>query len=282
MKEQNEDKTTIQPIWRDLRQNDSTIYVVEEDILYKKGTDKVGQEIFRLVVPSSKRGQLLKLSHTSLADVHFGRNRTLERLHRSFFWPGMTADVRSFVKECVECQKGNVGKQDRVPMEMMPVVQTPFEIFAADIVRPLPITVRRNRYILTIMDLSTRYPEATPLKQATSTAVIDAMLEFFYRIGYPVKILTDNSTNFTSKLMSEVCKRLRIERIHTSPYHPQTNGALERWHATLKSMERKTGQGVTEWDRLLGPSLFTYRDSVHEATGFTPFQLLLGEQFEDH
>ena len=58
----------------------------------------------------------------------------------------MTADVRSFVKECVECQKGNVGKHDRVPMEMMPAVQTPFEILAADIVGPLPITVRRNRY----------------------------------------------------------------------------------------------------------------------------------------
>ena len=57
---------------------------------------------------------------------------------------------------------------------------------------------------------------------------------------------------------------LRIER------------ALERRHATLKTMERKTGQGVTEWDRLLGSLLFAYRDSVHEATGFTPFQLLFG------
>ena len=129
-----------------------------------------------------------------------------------------------------------------------------------------------------MMDLSTRYPEATPLKQATSTAILDAMLEFFYRVGYPVKILTDNGTNFTSKLMSEVCKRLRIKRIHTSPYHPQTNGALERWQAPLKTMERKTGQGVTEWDRLLGPLLFAYRDSVHEATGFTLFQLLFGRR----
>ena len=78
--------------------------------------------------------------------------------------------------------------------------------------------------------------------------------------------------------MSEVCKRLRIEGIHTSPYHPQTNGALERWHATLKIMERKTGQGVTEWDRLLGSLLFAYRDSVHEATGLLHFSYCLGEQ----
>ena len=91
-----------------------------------------------------------------------------------------------------------MGKHDRVLMEMMPVVQTPFEILAADIVGPLPISVWRNRYILTMMDLSTRYPEATSLKQATSTAVIDAMLELFYRVGYPVKILKDNGTNFTS------------------------------------------------------------------------------------
>ena len=61
--EQNEDEA-IYTIWRDLRQNDSTIYAVEEDILYKKGTDKVGQEILRVVVPSSKTEQLLQLSHT--------------------------------------------------------------------------------------------------------------------------------------------------------------------------------------------------------------------------
>ena len=63
-------------------------------------------------------------------------------------------------------------------MEMIPVVQTPFEILAADIVGPLPITKRKNRYILTMMDLSTRYPEATPLKQATSTAILDAKNSF--------------------------------------------------------------------------------------------------------
>ena len=82
-----------------MRQKESTTYVTEEDI--KKRTDKTGMNILRLVVPYSNRGHMLKLAHTSLTDAHIGRNRTLERLHRNFHWHGMTADVRTFMIDCV-------------------------------------------------------------------------------------------------------------------------------------------------------------------------------------
>ena len=61
-----------------------------------------------------------------------------------------------------------------------------------------------------------------------------------------------------------------------SPYHPESNGMLERWHSTLKAMLRKSGRGRKEWDVLLPTLLFAYREATHEATGFSPFELVFG------
>ncbi len=147
-----------------------------------------------------------------------------------------------------------------------------------DIVGPLPMTERKNRYVLTLMDMATRYPEALPLRRIDTETVADALIQFFARFGLPKELLSDRGSNFTSQLMKEVNKRLGITQIFASPYHPETNGMLERWHSTLKAMMRKSGKGRKEWDLLLPMLLFAYRDATHEATGFSPFELLFGRQ----
>lgn len=79
-----------------------------------------------------------------------------------------------------------------------------------------------------------------------------------------------------SELMKQVTDTLGIDHIRTSPYHPQTNGMLERFHATLKSMIRKSSQEKNQWDLYLPYACFAFRDTTHSATGYTPFQLLFG------
>ncbi len=76
--------------------------------------------------------------------------------------------------------------------------------------------------------------------------------------------------------MMETCKRLGVGRILSSPYHPESNGMLERWHSTLKAMLRKSGRGRKEWDLLLPTLLFAYREAAHEAIRFSPFELVFG------
>ena len=80
---------------------------------------------------------------------------------------------------------------------------TAFDRLAADIVGPQPLTERKNRYILTIMDCSMRYPEAMPLRRVDAASVADALLQFFCRFGLPKELLTDRGSNFTSTLMEE-------------------------------------------------------------------------------
>ena len=76
--------------------------------------------------------------------------------------------------------------------------------------------------------------------------------------------------------MQQLCCRLGIQHLRTSPYHPQTDGMLERFHGTLKSMIRKTGVNKKDWDALIPFLLFAYRDTPHAVTGFTPFELIFG------
>ena len=104
----------------------------------------------------------------------------------------------------------------------------------------------------------------------------EALCKTFAGLGLPEEILSDQGSNFTSGLMKRVTELLQIHQLQTSPYHPQTDGMLERFHSTLKGMMRKTYKANKDWDEYLPYVCFAFRDSVHTATGFTPFQLLFG------
>ena len=114
----------------------------------------------------------------------------------------------------------------------------------------------------------TKFPEAIPLKRVDTMAVMDAMCEVFSRYGLPQSMLTDQGSVFMSKVVKGLCQTWEIDHIRTSPYHPQSDGALERWHACLKGMLKKQPVEGNRWDEVLKFCLFTYRDSPHCVTGF--------------
>ena len=133
--------------------------------------------------------------------------------------------------------KSKVGK---VPLGTMPLIEIPFQRIAVDIVDPIHLmTERKNRYILTIIDYATRYPEAIPLPRIEAERVAEALVSVFTRVGIPREMLTDQGTQFTSEVMKHVSKILSIKQITTSPYHPAANGLVERFNGTLKQMLKR-------------------------------------------
>lgn len=148
-----------------------------------------------------------------------------------------------------------------------------------DFVGPLPRTKRGNRYILVICDYATRYPEAIPLPTTEAARVAKELVGLFAHFGIPQEILTDQGANFMSGLLEEVYLALHIRRIRTSPYHPQTDGLVERFNGTLKAMLKKFSNGrQSDWDEYLPYLLFAYREVPQESTGFSPFELLYGRK----
>ncbi|KAL5494045.1 hypothetical protein EMCRGX_G015315 [Ephydatia muelleri] len=140
-------------------------------------------------------------------------------------------------------------------------VVEPFTRIAMDIVGPLPRSSRGNRYVLVVCDYATRYPETMAMRSVEAEQVAEELVTLFSRVGVPEETLTDQGTNFTSQLLHELHRMLHVRHIRMSPYHPQTDGLVERFNQTLKTMLRKTAVDEgKDWDRLLPYVLFAYRE----------------------
>ena len=93
-------------------------------------------------------------------------------------------------------------------------------------------------YLLTMMCASTRFPEAIPMRNITTKSVVKALVKFFTLVGLPRWVQSDQGSNFTSNCFKQVMELFGIEHLVSSAYHPESQGALERYHQTLKTMMR--------------------------------------------
>ncbi|XP_062602901.1 uncharacterized protein LOC134264647 [Saccostrea cucullata] len=286
-KEQRDDKTlkklrdtAEKGIVKQFSDGGSSKIYFRKQLLYREfSSPRVSNgKVFRqLIIPKQYRDMVMKLAHESIMAGHLGVRKTTDRIMAEFYWPGIQADIRRFCKSCDVCQRTiSKGKVPAVPLGHMPLITVPFQRVAVDIVGPLqPITDKGNRYILTVVDYATRYPEAIALPGIETERVAEALVDIFSRVGVPTEMLSDQGTQFTSDVMKEVSRLLSFKRITTTPYHPMCNGLVEKFNGTLKQMlKRMCAERPRDWDKYLNPLLFAYREVPQESLGFSPFDLL--------
>ena len=254
----------------------STEFVIDKGLIWRNATDRLGDPIRQLVLPKDYRGIVRCMAHRP---GHLGRDNTKRVVLDDFYWPGLTADITKLCHSCGECQRMARRRRRYAPLKVMPVITMPFTRIAMDMVGPLERTKSGNHHILVTMDYATRWPEAFPMKHTDSKAVADVLCELFTRTGVPTEILTDCGSNFISKTMQELYKLLGITGIKTTPYHPQTDGMVERFNQTMKRMLKKSiGPWNGQWDKALPYVLGEYRTMPNKSTGFTPSELCFGRQ----
>lgn len=216
---QREDKHLL-PLWLAAEENRDGFHI-GKGLLRHRSEDDWGDERDQLVVPSKHRLEIIEMAHGAKLSAHLGNKRTARKILRDFYWPGITRDVTAFCRACEACQGGSRTAVPRAPLQPLPVIEAPFRRVAVDIVGPLQRTKQGNKYVLTLMDFATRYPEAIPLRKTDAATVAEALCHIFTRLGLPQEILSDQGSNFMSDLMKQVTDILRIDRIRTSPYHPR-------------------------------------------------------------
>ena len=256
-------------------------YVIKKNLYYRQYSKAGGitEIIKQSVVPQKLRSDVLKIAHDGVMSGHVGIRKTIDKTLFQFYWPHVRRDVRNYCKSCDMCQKtipkGRVGK---LPLEKMPLIDTPFSRIAIDLIGPIhPPTEEGQRFVLTVDDYATRYPEAVALKRIDTETVAEALIEIYSRVGVPREVLSNPGKQFTSDLMKEVSRLLSVKQLTTTPYHPSCNGLVERFNGTLKAMLRKCcEEQPKQWNRLIPALLFAYRDTVQDSTGYLPFQLLYG------
>ena len=233
----------------------------------------------QIVVPRVYRPEILNLAHDTPMSGHLGINKTYHKILNHFYWPGLKSDVSQFCKSCHTCQM--VGKPNQtIPkahLQPIPAFDEPFSRIIIDCVGPLPKTKAGHEYLLTIMCASTRFPEAIPLRNIKTKNIVKALVKFFTFVGLPKSVQSDQGSNFMSGIFQQVMHELGITQYKSSPYHPESQGALERFHQTLKNMIRSyCFDTEKDWDEGIHLLLFAVRESVQESLGFSPFELVFG------
>ena len=254
-------------------------YIKKRGLIYRQVESASGERKLQLVVPAKYREAVLKLGHCTILGGHMGRVKTLARIQANFFWPGIGQEVARFVRSCDICQKTvDRGRIKPAPLHPLPIITSPFERVAVDLVGPIePRASDGSRYILTLVDFATRWPEAVPLRNIETSTVAEAMVGIFSRIGVPKQVLSDRGTQFTSAMMEEVLRLIACKGLRTTPYHPMGNGLCERFNGTLKKMlKRMAAEQPKEWPRFIAPLLFAYREAPQSSTKFSPFELVYG------
>ena len=255
---------------------------VQDGLLVRKW-DVLGTDIvhWQVIVPLSQRRQILKHAHDTRISGHLGIKKTLSKIRQRYYWPGCQSDVRTYVSGCEICLKRKQPtKTKKAPMQ---VVRSgyPMERIGIDILGELPVTENGNKYILVVSDYFTKWTECFPMHNMEARVVADILVtNVICRFGVPDDIHSDQGRQFTSELFMEMCKILHIDKTRTTPYHPESDGMVERFNRTLCAMlSAFVNDHHTDWDVQLPYVMMAYRSSEHETTGFTPNLCMLGREF---
>ena len=177
---------------------------------------------------------------------------------------------------CKTCQEFSKARPRHSPMVEREVITIPSERVCIDLVGPLPKARGGCEYILTCMDVATRWPEAVALNNITASVIVKHLTEFFSRNGLPGVVVSDNRPQFLSRTFKAFCYKNRIQQVTTSVYYPESNCVLERFHGTLKQMVAKCVESRGSWPDVLPMCLFFLRLTPNAASGFSPFMLSHG------
>ena len=192
----------------------------------------------------------------------------------------MFKDIEHWCRACIDCSMHKRPRNHHhAPLLPIPV-QGPFDRLAIDILRPLPATHDGNRYILVLFDYYTRWPEAYALPSIEAPRIAQLLVdEILARHSAPRTLLSDRGSNFLSSIVKSVCQIVNTRRLHTTAYHPQTDGLVERFNATLcEGLSMYVSTHQKDWDKHLPLVLFAYRVSPNATKGESPFYLLYGRE----
>ncbi len=192
--------------------------------------------MFRPLVPIQHREAVFQSLH---AIHHPGVRATRRLIAARFCWPQMA-------KACLHCHWGKVHKHVHLQPAEIPVPHHHFTHIHVDLVGLLPPSHGHN-YLFTIIDQTSRWPEAIPLASIIAADCARALFaSWVSRFGVPATIISDRGTQFMSALWAGLCSLLNIQHSPTTAYHPQSNGLVERFHRRLMDALRSRAV-ATDW-----------------------------------
>ena len=224
----------------------------------------------QILVPPAGQSRVLDVLH----DGHPGICR-MKELARSFvWWPGLDDDIQTKVQSCTQCQ---INQRSPTPQPLHPWEwpEHPWSRIHVDYAGPI-----RNRYLLVVIDSYSKWLDVAVVPSANSTNTIQSLQNIFATHGLPQVLVSDNGAPFVSAEFKEFMLKNGIRHTTTPPYHPKSNGQVERAVQTVKRALKKSS--TDSLDTQLSRFLFKYRITPHATTGIPPSELLMNRHIRSH
>lgn len=229
----------------------------------------------------SIRSRLLLECHDAPTSGHLGSSKTMERVSRLFYWPGMHADIRRYVTTCLACQANKPSTQLPMgPLQPLPIPERPWQVVTMDLITELPPTKLGNDAIVVFVDKLTKMAHYAA---STTNVTAPGLARLFFREvvrhhGLPESVVSDRDPRFNSIFWRALWGQLGTTLSLSTAYHPQTDGQTERQNRTLEEMLRAyVGPRQDDWDECLVAAEIAYNNSVQASTKETPFFLNCGQ-----
>ncbi|CAF0825482.1 unnamed protein product [Adineta steineri] len=249
--------------------------IIKDGILFRECKNKSKVPF----LPKSLIKEVLQAFHDHLSAAHFGRNRTYTNITKRCYWPNMYLDIKNYVRSCDTCARHNIPR-NKPPghLQSIPPPEGIFDLVGLDFWGPAsePST-NGNKYILVLTDYMSKFVIARATPHNNAQTVAEFIVEVASTFGVPKQLLTDQGTHFNNELVNAIAQLLGCHHTLSTAYHPQTNGQVERWNATMRpQLNKLASQQPADWDKYLSAVVSAYNNGEHDTTGITPFELMFG------
>lgn len=221
----------------------------------------------RLVIPHGLRNQVKNDLHVG----HTGIESCLRRARETIYWPGMNAEIKSWIETCEACCEYEKS-QPKEPLMSHEVPERPWQKVGVDI-----MTYKQKDYLITT-DYRSNFWEIDYLPNTTSKTVIHKLKAHFARYGIPDSIVSDSGSVFLSDEFRHFRDKWGFEHYPSSAHHHQSNGKVESSVKTAKRMLRKCMKSGE--DQYLG--LLNIRNTPTQGVDSSPAQRLFGRRTKNY
>lgn len=254
--------------------------ILEEDPRITKDADSTILYLGLVYVPTRLREALIKDIHEAPAHGHQGIDKTIERITRNYYFPGLRRTVQRIISQCDLCIRSKASRHAPYGhLQALPAPERPWQSISLDFITDLPqsgepVTKVKYDSILVIVDRLTKYAYYLPyLKSATAEDLAYTFLRTILgNHGLPDELVSDRDRLFKSQFWQTLTRQLGSKHKLSTTAHPQTDGQTERTNQTLEQYLRCYLNYVQDnWVELLPLAQFAYNSSKASATQESPF-----------
>jgi hypothetical protein len=230
-------------------------------------------KIDKLVIPKSLELEMIKFYHYPEHPGIVSQYRTMKA---KFIFPDMQGKIVNFIHSCELCVATKTHKSPNLSKVKTTTPTHPWACVMVDLVGELPMTLSGNRYILTCVDVLTRWTELRAIPNKTAEVVTRSVMDIFTARGPPLTVQSDRGKEFTAKIFVDTLKTTGIHTQQGTPYTPTSQSIVERTNAKIKQKLRLFESENITWDEDLGFIQLTINLEHNRTLGMSPFKAFHG------